>query len=108
MTTKTRSDASVMREHLGRERKVSLLVSGLLQSGFTANEIAHFTDAQWHMAASGLGIKRDPSGLTRRLVVERLAQGAQQRALCPTCGEGDPEGVPGPRKPFGHSGNCAR
>jgi hypothetical protein len=96
------------REAEGRERKVDALVVGVSMAGLPASRIARFTDADWDDLTKSLGLKRRPSGLTRRIVVERLAGGSHERALCPTCGLGDPEGEPGPRKPFGHEGGCAR
>lgn len=51
---------------------------------------------------------RPASDDTWRVVVEMLAGSARERALCVTCGLGDPDGEPGPRKAAGHEGPCAR
>lgn len=72
------------------------------------DDAAHFTDADWRDAARDAGEKRRPSRRTQRLVTEMLAGSSNPLALCPFCGRGDPEGVPGPRKRFGHPPPCAR
>lgn len=90
-----------------RARKADLIVRGLLLDSVTADQAARFTDDQQRAAAAAVGKPR-PSVLTWRTVVEMLAGSRAERALCPTCGLGDPQGDPGPRKPYQHPGRCAR
>jgi hypothetical protein len=90
-----------------RAAKADLIVRGLMREGVTADQAARFTDDQQYAAAEAVG-KPLPSRQTWRLVVEMLAGSRAERALCPTCGCGDPQGDPGPRKPYQHPGRCAR
>lgn len=101
------SEVALTLEHEGRERKVEAIVVGVAGAGYGAREAARFTDAQWKALTDSLGLRR-PSPISKRMVVERLAGSVRERALCPTCALGDPEGEAGPRKPSGHPGRCTR
>lgn len=56
-------------------------------------------------AAAGL---TPGSGASYRMAVERLAGSVRARNLCTGCLAGDPAGVPGPPKPYGHAPPCTR
>lgn len=103
----TTLDARIMRE---REAKVAHLVMFLLLTNHGAAEVLDFTDTQWLEACKGayVGHKKAPSAQTRAMVVDALAHAASERlVLCQTCGKGNPSGIPGPRQPVGHPGECA-
>jgi hypothetical protein len=85
------------------ERIVRVLRDGL---GMGADEAARLTPRQRHEVEHVAGVKPG-SQKTWTLVVEMLAGSHMPNALCPTCGHGDPAGVPGPPKPFGHDGPCS-
>lgn len=95
------------READARRRKAFALFTRLSSIGMTADTVAHYDDKQWHAAALAAET-RDPGPITRRIVVEMLAESERERALCPFCGMGDPEGEPGARKPPGHDGPCSQ
>lgn len=90
-----------------RAHKAARLASALHAIGAKADDAAHFTDADWREAEALAEVRR-ASVRTRRLATEMLAGSSNPQALCPFCGLGDPEGVPGPRKPFGHPPPCSR
>lgn len=90
-----------------RARKADRLAAVLRTNGATADQVARFTDDQRRTAEAAAAVRRGSSA-TWRLVTEMLAGSTNPLALCPTCGLGDPEGEPGPRKTYGHTGRCAR
>lgn len=97
------------REVAARQRKAFAIYARLSAIGVTADQAAHFDDAAWKGAAEAAQ-QRPPgkNGQTKRIVVEMLAASERERALCPWCSLGDPEGVTGPRQPAGHDGPCSR
>lgn len=99
--------AYVERMHESRRMKAATLVGALRAGGFTAAEAVHFDRQQRAMIAQ-VARTRVPSNDTWRLVVSMLAGSASREALCPFCGLGDPEGVPGPAGRAGHPGVCSR
>lgn len=90
-----------------RARKAAQIAAVLIDMGATAADVVAFTDADRRMAEAQARTRRG-SDDTWRVVAEMLAGSARQRSLCPFCHHGDPEGLPGPRKPLGHPGPCAR
>lgn len=69
---------------------------------------AHLTPEERRSIEVLAQVRRPASVRTWTIVVEMLAKSARARALCVTCGLGDPEGEVGPRKPTGHTGGCSR
>jgi hypothetical protein len=92
---------------VSRQRKAFALYVRLTGLGVTADAAAHYGDEEWRGAAQAAEV-RVPSSITRRIIVEMLAASERERALCSWCGLGDPDGEPGPRKPMGHGGACAK
>lgn len=90
-----------------RARKAAALATVLRSIGATAEQVIHFTEDDKRETETVAAVNKG-SDKTWRLVVEMLAGSSAPDALCPTCGIGDPDGVPGPRKPFMHEGRCAR
>lgn len=90
-----------------RRFKAAAIFTALRESGVSADAAAHYDTAQRVAAAVAAGQRR-PSPRTWTVVVEMLATSERERALCPFCGIGDPAGEPGPPKPAGHTGRCAR
>lgn len=86
------------------EKIVRVLRDGL---GMSADEAARLTPRQRHETEIVAGVRKG-SQKTWTLVVEMLAGSHMPNAVCPTCGHGDPDGVPGPPKPYGHEGRCAQ
>lgn len=91
-----------------RRRKAAQIAGVLVDMGATADDVAHFTDADKRMAEQAAHVRNRGSDATWRIVTEMIAESARGRALCPFCGHGDPEGVPGPPQPFGHAGPCSQ
>lgn len=89
-----------------RARKADRLATLLRASGRTADDVAHLTETERRAIEAEVGIRRG-SAATWRIATEKLAGSVRPEALCLTCGIGDPDGVPGPRKPFGHDGRCS-
>lgn len=73
-----------------------------------AAQAAHFTPQERHDIEVLAQVRRPASDATWRIVVEMLAKSARARALCVTCGLGDPQGEIGPRLTTGHEGPCRR
>ena len=90
-----------------RARKADQIARHLAANGITAAQAVRLTDEQRRTYEHGAGVKGKGSNLTWRSVVERLAGSSAPGALCLTCGIGDPDGEPGPRKPHGHPGRCS-
>lgn len=90
-----------------RTAKANRLADVLRKIGATADDVAHFTEDDRRDAEAAAAVRKG-SNATWRLTTEMLAGSANPNALCPFCGHGDPEGVPGPRKPWGHEGTCSR
>lgn len=90
-----------------RADKAARLAASLRAIGATAADVVAFTDADRRDAEAAAAVRRG-SEATWRLATDMLAGSTRTDALCPTCGLGDPLGEPGPRKPFGHAGECAR
>lgn len=90
-----------------RADKAARLATSLRSHGRTAGDVVRFTDADRRAAEAEAAIRRG-SAATWRLATEMLAGSTRSDALCPTCGLGDPLGEIGPRKSFGHEGNCSR
>lgn len=86
-----------------RVYKAAQFADLLRRLGVTADDIAHFTDADRKMAEKATGLGRRSSA-TWMLTVSMLAGSAQ--VDCPFCGHGDPQGVPGPPLPYGHDEPC--
>lgn len=91
-----------------RARKAGQIARALAARGVTADEAVRLTDDERREVEVAAGIKNRGSDRTWRSVVEMLAGSAMPGALCLTCGIGDPDGVEGPPKPWGHQGPCAR
>lgn len=89
-----------------RQVKADRLASLLRASGRTLDDVAHLTESDRRQIEAEVGIRRG-SPATWRIATEKLAGSVRPAALCLTCGIGDPEGVPGPRKPYGHGGLCS-
>lgn len=90
-----------------RRVKAGRLAHVLRERGDTVVAVAHFGRTERKVVEQAAGTRK-ASDATWRIVVEMLAHSARERALCTTCGLGDPEGEPGPRKPAGHEGRCSR
>lgn len=73
-----------------------------------AAQAARFAESERRDIEKVAGVRRPGSDRTWTIVVEMLAKSARARALCVTCGLGDPEGEVGPRLPTGHEGGCRR
>lgn len=89
-----------------RARKADRIARHLDAVGVDAPTAAHFADHERREAESAAGVPA-ASDETWRSVVEMLAGSVMPGALCRTCGIGDPEGAPGPRKPHQHPGPCS-
>ena len=74
----------------------------------TAAQAAHLTLPERRAVERQAGTRKASDDKTWPIVVEMLARSERFRALCVTCGLGDPQGVPGPRKVSGHEGECSR
>lgn len=99
-------DTRTLQDHINTTRalKAERIAATLRRSGLTAVEAAHLTIAE----RRGYEVQADVrlgSALTWRLVVDMLA--GSVRVPCPTCGHGDPEGVFGPVREYGHEGPCS-
>jgi hypothetical protein len=106
--TRERQDVNVEeRIAEGRARKALAIVNTCLLRGLDADAAAHLTDAQRREVEQQAGVRKG-SEATWRQAIGMLAGSSQPEALCPFCGHGDPEGVPGPPKPFRHDGPCAQ
>jgi hypothetical protein len=90
-----------------RARKAERLVTALRISGKTVNDVVHLSLDERRAVEADAAIRKG-SPKTWRLVADMMAGSTNPDALCPTCGIGDPEGVDGPPKPYGHRGACAR
>lgn len=91
-----------------RAAKADALARHLRLHGIDAAAAARLTDDERRKQEALAGVKRKASDTTWRSVVEMLAGSTMIGALCRTCGIGDPEGEPGPRKPHGHPGRCSQ
>lgn len=99
------STTAIIAKH--RANKADRIARQCISEGLTAGQAAHLPDAERRAVETRAGT-RAGSDQTWRSVVEMLAGSTMPGALCLTCGIGDPEGVPGPPKPFGHEGRCAQ
>lgn len=90
-----------------RADKAARLATSLRSIGATAADVVAFTEDDRRAAEAAAAVRRG-SATTWRLATDMLAGSTRSDALCPTCGLGDPLGEPGPRKPFGHTGECSR
>jgi hypothetical protein len=88
-----------------RVYKAAQFAEALRRLGVTADDVAHFTDKDRRMAekATRIGRRSDETWL---LTASMLAGSA--RVDCPFCNHGDPLGVPGPPKLYGHTDPCSR
>lgn len=104
MTTRT---STIEPAWVDRQRfaKAEQFACALRKLGVTADDVAHFTEADRRMAeeATSIGKRSDK---TWALTLDILAGSAQ--VDCPYCGHGDPYGVPGPIKQYGHEGSCSQ
>lgn len=91
-----------------RARKAALLAGHCVLMGIDADAAARLSDDERREVEVAGGVKHKGSDRTWRSVVEMLAGSTMPGALCLTCGLGDPEGVDGPPKPYGHQGPCAK
>ena len=91
-----------------RAQKADQIARRMIDRGITAAQAARLTEDERREIEVAAGVKRPGSDRTWRVVVEMLAGSHMPGALCMTCGIGDPDGVPGPPKPYGHEGPCAR
>lgn len=106
MTTSTATEPPFV--HEARIRKAAQIAGVLIGWGATADIVARFTDGDRRATERVAGVRNRGSDDTWRIVVEMVAGSARERALCPFCGHGDPEGVPGPRQSLGHDGPCSQ
>lgn len=90
-----------------RALKAYAIATMLLRAGATADTVAHLTEPQRRTAERAAGTRRG-SDATWRIVAEMVARSERERARCPFCGLGDPEGVVGPRQAVGHAGPCSK
>ena len=91
-----------------RARKADQIARHLAARGVTAAAAVRLTEDERRTFERSAGVKAKGSDLTWRSVIERLAGSHAPGALCLTCGIGDPDGEPGPRKPHGHEGRCSQ
>lgn len=110
MTTPSWDD--VQRIAQARAIKAAKIVAVIEAGGENADLAAHLTTEQRHEVEKHAGTRTKSghwaSDETWRVVVEMLAASSRARALCPTCGLGNPAGPVGPRLPHGHQGECTR
>lgn len=91
-----------------RAAKADAIARALEARGLDADAAARLTDDQRREVEVSAGVKHRGSDRTWRSVIGMLAGSTMPGALCRTCGIGDPEGIPGPRKPHGHPGPCSQ
>lgn len=91
-------------DHL-RTIKAERIAGSLREANLSAADAARLTAAARRGVEQAAGV-RIGSRHTWQIAVDMLAKSA--RVLCPYCGQGDPQGVPGPPKTYGHEGSCAR
>lgn len=107
MTTMVTEDLA-QRIATARSLKAAKIARVLRAAGCDAATVVRLDDKARRLAETTAGLQRKASDDTWRVVVEMLAESARARALCTTCGIGDPQGIPGPRKTDGHSGPCSK
>lgn len=90
-----------------RSVKAAKIVAALQAAGSDANAAAHLPPEGRRLAEKAADVRK-ASDETWTVVVEMLAASSRARALCVTCGLGNPAGEPGPRLPAGHPGECHR
>jgi hypothetical protein len=89
-----------------RAYKASKLAASLRQRGVTPDRAVRLRDVERRYAEKLAGVRK-ASDETWLQVFDMLSGSAGPGGLCPFCWHGDPQGSPGPRKPFGHTGPCA-
>lgn len=90
-----------------RALKAAQLAVSLRTRDIALVTVARFTPADRRAAEKFAGVRKS-SEATWRQAIDMLAGSAHTHARCPFCGHGDPEGIPGPPKPFGHAGPCSK
>lgn len=94
---------------LRRQDKADKIAAALRAAGIGPAQAVRLTIPDRHRIEQDAQLRpsREGSGAWR-IAVEMLAGSPRERALCPTCKLGDPDGEPGQPKPHGHNGPCVR
>ena len=90
---------------VSRRAKALAIADACRRHGYTVDQVVHF-DAAERMAMEAAAHVRPASDETWRRVGGLLAGASDDP--CPWCAQGDPEGIVGEPRNYGHSGPCVR